>query len=111
MHHIFTILVTNNSGAKHFSLSDSCTCTESPSPLNSTGLWNFYCEDGSINGTVSVVPGLHIISVTTNVPQDCYAIGTGDVVLWVLHGGNQTCEKNVTVESDDGQVFFTGKVH
>ena len=90
-----------------------CLCSkESPSALNSTGFWNFYCEDGSTNGTVSVVPGLHIISVTMSIPHDCYAIGTGDVVLWVLDGGNRSCEKKIIIESDDGEVFtanFTGK--
>lgn len=87
-------------------------CTESPSSLNSTGLWNFQCTDGNSSGTVSVVSGLHIISVTANVPHDCYAVGIGDVVLWLVDEGNQTCEKNIIVESDSGVEFtsnLTGK--
>ena len=81
------------------------------SPLNTTGFWNFQCTDGNINGTVSVVPGLHIKLVTATVPQDCYAIGINDVVLW-LDGDGETCQKNIIVESDAGVDFtsnLTGK--
>ena len=81
------------------------------SSLNATGFWNFQCTDGSINETVSVVPGLHIKLVTATVPQDCYAIGTNDVVLW-LDGDGEACQKNIIVESDAGVDFtsnLTGK--
>lgn len=60
---------------------------------------------------MSVVPGLHIILVTANVPQDCYAVGTDDVVLWLLDGpDNQTCEKSIIVENDAGVVVFTSNL-
>lgn len=85
-----------------------CTHTESPSPLDATGVWNFECTDGSANGTVSVVRGLHIVLVTASVPQDCYVIGVDDVVLWV-NGDNQTCEKSIIVESDTG-IEFTSNI-
>ena len=82
---------------------------ESPPLLNNIGLWNFRCTDGNLNGTVSVVPGLHIISVTANVPKNCYAIGVGDVVLW-LDGDNRTCQKNITVENDFDKTIFTSNL-
>lgn len=76
-------------------------CTEYPSLLNKTGDWNFECIDGNFSGKVSVVPGLHIISVTASIPHDCYAVGIGDVVLWLDADNNhQNCQKNVIVESD-----------
>jgi len=65
--------------------------------------------DKNFNGTVSVVPGLHMISVTASVPQDCYAIGTDDVVLWT-DGDNRTCQKNIIVESDSGTTVFTSNL-
>ena len=81
------------------------------SPLNDIGLWNFECSGGQPNGTVSVVPGLHIKLLTANVPQDCYAISTYDVVLW-LNGDGENCHKNIIVESNSGVDFtsnLTGK--
>lgn len=79
-------------------------------PLNTTGFWNFQCTNGSVNGTVSVIPGLHIKLLTANVPQDCYAIGTNDVVLWLDGDDEETCQKNIIVESDAGNVDFTSNL-
>ena len=84
-------------------------CTEYSPPLNKTGFWNFQCVNENFTGAVSVVPGLHMISVTASVPQDCYAIGTDDVVLWI-DGDNQTCRKNIVVESDFGSIKFTSNL-
>ena len=42
--------------------------------------------------------------MTASVPQDCYAISTNDVVLW-LNGDGESCQKNIVVESDFGVGF------